>query len=164
MFREYSIKDIILAQYDCVMKTTYTVAAIAMFAVILGMSALSPALATQPDADGKHKIEFCHYQEPKPEIIDLDPLSDTFGEVLEEEVLEAYVVIETDKKGKMNGHFKNGEANHFPVDENGDATGAQGDFVFAEDDEGNPVDVEGVNDSIADCLALDAELNTDSTV
>ena len=36
--------------------------------------------------------------------------------------------------------------------------------VFAEDEDGNPVDVEGVNDSIADCLALDAALNTDSTV
>jgi hypothetical protein len=155
LFRTYSIKNITPILNDSLMKKTYTVAAIAMFAVILGMSALSPAIASKAGdyEDGKHKIEFCHYQEPKPEIVD-----DVTGEVLEAEVLEAYVVIETDKKGKMNGHFKNGEAHHFPVDENGDATGAQGDFVFAEED------LPDVNDSEADCLALDAELNADTTV
>ena len=142
------------------MKTTYTVAAIAMFAVILGMGVLAPAMASKPGdyEDGKHKIEFCHYQEPKPEVTDTDVDSVTFGEVLEEAVPEAYVVIETDKKGKMNGHFKNGDAHHFPVDDNGEATGEQGDFIFADED------LADVNDSEADCLALDAAVNTDSTV
>ena len=42
------------------MKTTYTIAAIAMFAVILGMGALSPALA---DREGLHnpKVPVCHF-------------------------------------------------------------------------------------------------------
>jgi len=129
------------------MKTTYTIATIAMFAVILGMGVLAPAMASKPVAGENHRIEFCHYQEAKDAIFDEDPLSVTFGEVIEEEVLEAYLVIETDKKGKMNGHFKNGEAHHFPVDENDEQNG-QGDFVFAEDD------LEDVNDSIADCGIL----------
>jgi hypothetical protein len=158
LFREYSIKDIITTQHDSLMKTTYTIAAIAMFAVILGMGALAPAMASKPIAGEDHKIEFCHYQEAKPEVIDTDVDSETFGKVLEEAVPEAYVVIETDKKGKMNGHFKNGDAHHFPVDDNGEATGEQGDFIFADED------LADVNDSEADCLALDAALNTDSTV
>jgi len=40
------------------MKTTYTIAAIAMFAVILGMSAIAPAMA-----DKKDKIFVCHFSE-----------------------------------------------------------------------------------------------------
>ncbi len=42
------------------MKTTYTIAAIAMFAVILGMSALTPALA---DRNSEHnpKEPVCHF-------------------------------------------------------------------------------------------------------
>ncbi len=42
------------------MKTTYTIAAIAMFAVILGMSAIAPAMASPND---KHnpKTLVCHF-------------------------------------------------------------------------------------------------------
>jgi len=40
------------------------------------------------------------------------------------------VVIETDKKGKMNGHFKKGDPHHFPVDEMTDLQNGQGDFVI----------------------------------
>jgi hypothetical protein len=89
------------------MKTTYTIAAIAMFAVILGMSALAPAMASKPSdyEDGKHKIEFCHYQAEK--------TTDKYGNELETPIPEAYLVIETDKKGQMKGHFKNGDAHHF---------------------------------------------------
>lgn len=47
------------------MKTTLTIAAIAMFAVVLGMSALSPALAAKMD-----KIDVCHFAE---EEIEIDP-------------------------------------------------------------------------------------------
>lgn len=49
------------------MKTTYTIAAIAMFAVILGMGALSPAMAVKMD-----KIDVCHFAE---EEIEIDPLT-----------------------------------------------------------------------------------------
>jgi len=145
------------------MKTIYTIAAIAMFAVILGMGALSSAMASKPSdyPDGKHKIEFCHYQAEK--------TTDKYGNELETPIPEAYLPIETDKKGQMKGHFKNEVAHHFPVDEFGDprldenGVPVPGDFLFAEDDaDGNPVDVEGVNDSIADCEALnDALANPD---
>jgi len=45
------------------MKTTYTIAAIAMFAVIMGMSALAPAMAVKAD-----KIDVCHFSEEEIEI------------------------------------------------------------------------------------------------
>jgi len=53
-------------QYDCVMKTTFTIAAIAMFAVVLGMSAFAPAMASPNDnANDKAKagkISICHVE------------------------------------------------------------------------------------------------------
>ena len=136
------------------MKTIFTIAAIAMFAVTLGLGLMSPALASQPDENGKHKVELCHYQEAK--------TTDRFGNELEIPIPEAYLPIEVDNKGKMNGHFKHGVAHHFPADEfgvplpdeNGDPR--QGDFVITNDDEvNNPTDE---NDSVADCEALDAAL------
>ena len=42
------------------MKTTYTIAAIAMFAVILGMSAIAPALAS-PNGEHNTKTSVCHF-------------------------------------------------------------------------------------------------------
>ena len=65
MFRAYSIKNIITTQHDSLMKTTYTVAAIAMFAVILGMGALSPAMAVKMD-----KIDVCHFEEAEIETLE----------------------------------------------------------------------------------------------
>jgi len=57
------------------MKTTLTIAAIAMFAVMLGMSALAPAMAVPNDnANEKAKVgklTICHWQE---EVLD-DPLT-----------------------------------------------------------------------------------------
>ncbi len=47
------------------MKTIYTVAAIAMFAVILGMSALAPAMAVKMD-----KIDVCHFEEAEIETLE----------------------------------------------------------------------------------------------
>ncbi len=53
------------------MKTTFTIAAIAMFAVILGMSALAPAMAAPNDkANDKAKagkISICHVELDDPE-------------------------------------------------------------------------------------------------
>ena len=71
-------------------------------------------------------------------------------------------IIETDKKGKVNGHFKgpideegNQDARHFPVDETTGLQNGQGDFEIT------VVEAEASipNDSEADCLALDAALN-----
>jgi len=117
-----------------------------MFAVVLGVSAFAPAMATPPN-NGEHKVVICHYQEAK--------TTDRNGELLDIPIPEAYVVINIDKAGKMNGHFKNTVAHHFPVDENNVQNG-QGDFVIdnVEDDTPTP----DVNDSVADCEALDVAL------
>jgi len=133
------------------MRTTYTIAAIAMFAVILGMSALTPAMAIKPNAEtGNHKYVICHYQEAKD--------TDRFGNPLEIPIPEAYVVIEVDNKGKMNGHFKNDVAHHFPVDGN-DVQDGPGDFVITNDEDENPTPEE--NDSVADCNTLDEDLGNE---
>jgi len=52
------------------MSTIFTIAAIAMFAVTLGLGLMSPALASQPDENGKHKTLLCHFQEEKTIIVD----------------------------------------------------------------------------------------------
>ena len=83
------------------MKTTYTIAAIAMFAVVLGMSALSPALAAKAD-----KIWVCHFEEEE-EVIDPETELPT-GEIIPAH----YTVIHISENG-WNGH-----QNHY--DENGD--------------------------------------------
>jgi len=53
-------------KYDYLMKTTFTIAAIAMFVVILGMGALAPAMAAPNDnASDKAKagkISICHVE------------------------------------------------------------------------------------------------------
>ncbi len=93
---------------------------------------------------------FCHYQEAK--------TTDRFGDLLDVPILEAYLVIETDNKGQMNGHFKQGEAHHFPTNEDGSPTGDEGDFLFSVDpNTGEPVDLEG-NDTIAECETLNDNL------
>ncbi len=119
-----------------------------MFAVVLGVSAFAPAMAIPPDRDPPHKVVICHYQEEKTE--------DRFGNTLDTPIPEAYVDINIDKAGKMNGHFKNGVPHHFPVDGNGAPLVDLGDFVI------DNVEADNVtpdkNDSIADCVALDEAL------
>jgi hypothetical protein len=142
------------------MKTTYTIAAIAMFTVILGMGVLAPAMASKPVAGENHKIEFCHYQEAKEAVYEL---VDDVPTLVTPAVLEDYLVIETDKKGKTNGHFKGDPqvAHHFPVDEITQEQNGQGDFVFTNVDEENNPTVD--NDSEADCIDLHKELYPDTT-
>jgi len=128
------------------MNRILTISAIAMFAVVLGVSAFAPAMATPRDDNGEHKVVICHYQEAK--------TTDRDGNDLEIPIPEAYVVINIDKAGKMNGHIRNDVAHHFPVDEN-DVKNGEGDFVIdndAEEPDFPPYDSE------ADCLALDAAL------
>ena len=84
------------------MKTTYTIAAIAMFAVILGMSALAPAMAAKPDkAD---KIWVCHFEDDE-EVIDLDTGLPT-GEIISAH----YSVIHISENG-WNGHQNHEDVN-----------------------------------------------------
>lgn len=82
------------------MKTTYTIAAIAMFAVILGMSALAPALAAKPDkAD---KIWVCHFADT--EVV-IDPETE-----LEITIPAHYDVIHISENG-WNGHQNHYDGN-----------------------------------------------------
>jgi hypothetical protein len=89
------------------MKTTYTIAAIAMFAVILGMSSISPAMA-------KADTPICHYAET---VFETNP--DTGAILLDDEdnpiVLEEAVwkVITVNNKGATNGHV----GHHGPADD-----------------------------------------------
>ncbi len=118
-----------------------------MFAVVLGVSAFAPAMATPPDREPPHKVVICHYQEA--ETIDNGP------DLPPTEIPEAYVVINIDKAGKMNGHIRDDVAHHFPVDGE-DAQIGPGDFVIdnVEADNATPE----TNDSVADCETLNAEL------
>ena len=117
-----------------------------MFAVVLGVSAFAPAMATKPDVNGEHKVEFCHYQKAETIVIPDEP---------DIEIPEAYVVIEVDNAGKLNGHFKNEVAHHFPVDEN-DVKNGPGDFVI--DNVEDEIPTPEKNDSVADCDDLNAAL------
>ena len=115
------------------MKTTYTITAIAMFAVILGMSAIAPAMAEKPGEDGKHKTLLCHYQEA--ETITNEDGSTT-------DIPSEWALINVDNKGKMNGHFdKNEVTRHFENEP------ADGDFVINDNDEDDTNDLQ-------DCLDL----------
>ncbi len=129
------------------MNRILTISAIAMFAVVLGVSAFAPAMATPPDRDPPHKVVICHYQEEKTE--------DRFGNTLDIPIPEAYVDINIDKAGKMNGHFKNDDPNHFPVDDVTGLQNGQGDFVITvvEDEAVEPFD-----NSEADCIKHNADI------
>ncbi len=79
-----------VSSLSSLMKTTFTIAAIAMFAVILGMSSLAPAMAAPAE-----KIWVCHFSEA---VVD-----ETTGEVIEEA---------TWKLIHINGNGWNGHENH----------------------------------------------------
>jgi hypothetical protein len=70
------------------MKSTYTIAAIAMFAVILGMGALSPAMA------GKDKVDLCHYSAMETIEEEID------GELVEVTIPEHWKTINISQNGK----------------------------------------------------------------
>ncbi len=129
------------------MNTKLALTAIALFAVTLGLGMLSPAMAIKPDPNEPHKAVICHYQ--KAETIVNPDESVT-------EIPEAYVVIEVDNAGKMNGHFKNDDPHHFPVDAVTGLQNGQGDFVIDNVEDENPTPDE--NDSVADCVTLDEAL------
>jgi len=82
------------------MKTTLTIAAIAMFAVILGMSSLAPAIAA--GSNGQKSI-ICHFEAAH------------FDEDLQEDVPAEWVVINVNNRslpahlGDDNGHEGHGD-------------------------------------------------------
>ena len=117
-----------------------------MFAVVLGLGVLSPAMATPPDNDG-HKVVICHYQEAK--------TTDRNGVTLDIPIPEAYVVINIDKAGKMNGHIRNDVAHHFPDDNDDGVPDGQGDFVISVEE---AEATEPFDNSEADCIKHNADL------
>jgi hypothetical protein len=53
------------------MKTKLTIAAIAMFTVMLGISAFAPALADKETAPGQNKVNLCHYDENEDKYVQI---------------------------------------------------------------------------------------------
>lgn len=80
------------------MKTTYTIAAIVMFAVILGMGALSPAMA------GKNKVDLCHYSAEETILVE----TDVVGEFDVITIPEHWKTINISQNGNaVNAHVSN---------------------------------------------------------
>ncbi len=113
------------------MNTKLTLTAITLFAVIMGMSVLAPAMAAK-----ESKVLVCHYQEFVAEDLTVDP------PIIGEE--EAWKVI------NING---NAESAHVDVHT---PDGVVFDFLIAADDDDDAGDL--VNDSVADCEDLDNAL------
>ncbi len=82
------------------MKTTYTIAAIAMFAVILGMSTIAPAMATPGNPNSAATTRLCHFDE-----VEDDPETEFVDESLD----SAWIVLHTSSQGATNGHEKHGD-------------------------------------------------------
>ena len=93
------------------MNRILTLSAIAMFAVVLGMSAISPAMA-------KADTTICHYAEEEPVLIDTDGdgvpdtqlLEDTNGDgIPDTPVVEQahWAFLTLNNNGATNGHLKN---------------------------------------------------------
>lgn len=105
----YSIKNIILAKHGSLMKKTFTIAAIAMFAVVLGMGALSPALAAPNNEKSSATTAVCHYFEEY--LVDEagEPILDENGEPIVDEEASSWDVLYVSSKGAEKGHTKHGD-------------------------------------------------------
>ena len=93
------------------MKTTYTIAAIAMFAVILGMGALSPAMAVPNNDKSNATTPVCHYFA---EYVDADgdgvpDLDEITGEPIVDEDASSWDVLYVSSKGAEKGHTNHGD-------------------------------------------------------
>jgi len=94
---------------------------IAMVAVIMGIGAFAPALATPADENDQHKMDICHFSEEKRVDTDNDP--ETGDENGNDATQTAgWELINVDNAGKAKGHFdKDGNARHVdPVSGEGD--------------------------------------------
>ena len=91
------------------MKTTLTIAAIAMFAVMLGMSALSPAMATPNNGKSSATTAVCHYfvEYQVDEFGEL--ILDENGQPIVDEEASSWGVLYVSSQGAANGHTKHGD-------------------------------------------------------
>ncbi len=91
------------------MKTTYTIAAIAMFAVILGMSAIAPAMAAPNNVKSSATTAVCHYFA----VFQVDDFGelilDDNGEPILDEELSAWGVLYVSSQGAAKGHTNHGD-------------------------------------------------------
>ncbi len=101
------------------MKTTLAITAIVMFAVIMGLSTLSPAMAAK-----EPKVDVCHFAEQ-------ETVEDSEG--VETFIPAHWKIINISQKGADNGHVNH----HTDPDANNDgvANDPQSDFEVADDPE-----------------------------
>jgi len=114
------------------MNSKLTLTAIAMFAAILGMSSLSPAMA-------KADTTICHFAEEEPVLVDTDGdgildsplLEDTDGDgIPDTPVVEPahWMFLTLNNKGAVNGHLK-----HHGEDTDGDGVIDITEFIVSDE-------------------------------
>jgi hypothetical protein len=101
------------------MKTTYTIAAIAMFAVIMGMSAIAPAMAVPKGNSGNADTEVCHFFAVyQTEIVDgVEVLILVDGEPVLDEDLSSWGVLYVSSQGAAKGHTNHGDETNLENEE-----------------------------------------------
>ena len=115
------------------MNRILTISAITMFAVVLGLGMLSPAMAA------KNKVDLCHYSAEETILVDTD--DDGVGDT-EVVIPEHWKVINISQNGNaVNAH----ENNH--AQDNGDGTFTP-DFQITDDDP----NVQAANQAACDAL------------
>ena len=77
-----------------------TLAAISMFAVIMGFGVIAPALAAPQGNNGNADVAVCHY----------DVVEDNLEtEDIDESLESAWIVLYVNSQGQMNGHTNHGD-------------------------------------------------------
>jgi len=123
------------------MNRKLAITAIVMFAVVMGIASMTPAMAA------KNKVDLCHYSA---EEIVVDDLGMPTGEV----ILEHWKIINISQNGNaVNAH----ENNHAQANEEGDPTH---DFQITDVDD---ADAQAANQADCDALILDFPPPIDET-
>ena len=92
------------------MKTTLTIAAIAMFAVMLGMSAFAPAMAYHNgDTRSNATTSQCHFDVVYQVNASGELILDDNNNPIQDEELSTWIVLHTSSKGAEKGHQKHGD-------------------------------------------------------
>ena len=86
-----------------------TLSAIAMFAVIMGMSAFAPAMATPNNDKSSATTAVCHFFAVYQVDEEGELILDENDEPILDEELSAWIVLHTSSKGAEKGHQKHGD-------------------------------------------------------